>query len=617
MSMLLKQWTTGLAGGKNWSSHWTPQALALFAAMPTQPDDIRKALINDTIAGLIADGVWDKIKLIQIFHAHSPEASLINWKNPGTFDSVLAGLPGGYPTFIENSGWTGSAGAGWLDTQFNCLTNLAQNDSFIAAGVGTDTAAGDKCVLGAYTATGTVHTTIYPKYTGDLTLGGISNDNFKSFANTDAIGHYLNNRTVATSCDLWRNGVKNTIADNSKAQPNCNLYVFARNNDGTGSTSYSDHLVTYIAAGDGLTDTQIVNFHKWMDFYFNSVAVFMRGGVMLNFYDYFIDDWENAQTALASYNWRANFFVTLWNTFTQRTKDRFLALQTYGHQLGCHTRDNVNWYDGAVTEDQYINEQVINGIALMEADGVNVQAFGPAGKDIPFSLADRILAETSAKTIPVFDWGLHHDYSQILNYNSAVHKRAGGGNKPVYYNGYLDATTIIYNKTYLDGLIDWADTNKKVVILSGHKTVTSLSGGLNETLISDIVDIATKVNAKGMRWYQLSDIAQISNNEIPTKPNLIFNGYSGTFSEGGVIEVTGGTSNWHSAVGRTIVSVAFQWYRSDDVDGLNQVAISGATGRLYTCQAVDVGKYLSCATIAYDGVEYSEEALTYRKLISA
>jgi len=55
------------------------ETTALLAAMTVQPTTGRATLINDLIKGLKTDGVWAKLKAMQIYAAHAEQAGQLDW----------------------------------------------------------------------------------------------------------------------------------------------------------------------------------------------------------------------------------------------------------------------------------------------------------------------------------------------------------------------------------------------------------------------------------------------------------------------------------------------------------------------------------------------------------
>lgn len=84
-------------------------------------------------------------------------------------------------------------------------------------------------------------------------------------------------------------------------------------------------------------------------------------------------------------------------------------------------------------------------------------------------------------------------------------------------------------------------------------------------------------------------------NEQNTKPYIVDVVITGTEQED---EVLTATPEAEPRGPYTISSYAYQWYRSDDADATNRIAISGATSSTYTLVTADVSKFIDCEVIA-------------------
>ena len=90
-----------------------PQSEAYFAAMPTQLSDTNKVIVDNRIRSLVDNGIWNKLDVLYFLDMHTPEASLINVVNPGTFDAN-----NNLCTHTAYTGFKGDTGK-YIDTTFN------------------------------------------------------------------------------------------------------------------------------------------------------------------------------------------------------------------------------------------------------------------------------------------------------------------------------------------------------------------------------------------------------------------------------------------------------------------------------------------------------------------
>jgi len=105
---------------------------ALVDLMTVKPGGTRLDIIDNTIRLLKGQNigglnpslinVWDKLDALWMYAAHTQQASLINWKTPGTRDSILVNSP----TFVADSHIASPTRTDvYIDTQFNISTSWA------------------------------------------------------------------------------------------------------------------------------------------------------------------------------------------------------------------------------------------------------------------------------------------------------------------------------------------------------------------------------------------------------------------------------------------------------------------------------------------------------------
>lgn len=85
-------------------------ALDYFAAMTAQPDATRKGLLNDMIAGMIADGSWALIKRFGLLASHDAQSSLVDVAFP-----AKAIVPVNSPIFTVDRGYKSNGSSSYID----------------------------------------------------------------------------------------------------------------------------------------------------------------------------------------------------------------------------------------------------------------------------------------------------------------------------------------------------------------------------------------------------------------------------------------------------------------------------------------------------------------------
>lgn len=92
-----------------------PESYLVFNSFTLPPSDGRKNQINAAVKSLIDSGVWPLLDVLYVLAAANAQASLVNWKNPGT----LTLTPVNAPTFNADRGYTGDNVSMRLDTGYN------------------------------------------------------------------------------------------------------------------------------------------------------------------------------------------------------------------------------------------------------------------------------------------------------------------------------------------------------------------------------------------------------------------------------------------------------------------------------------------------------------------
>lgn len=199
------------------------------------------------ICGLVSDGDFSKIDVLQIYATDTSAHALLN-----LVSTSFTGTTNGTVSFSANHGYTGDASTFYVDTGFNAATATTPNCTATACTIGlyiiASRTTGQFWIdMGANDATSTNYS-IYPKYTDGNAYGVF--DGSVGVAMTDADGLTIAARTSATALALWKNGVSvgsNTLA--AGAAVNANVSVSAYNNNGTVSTFGGDQISASIIGG--------------------------------------------------------------------------------------------------------------------------------------------------------------------------------------------------------------------------------------------------------------------------------------------------------------------------------------------------------------------------------
>lgn len=248
---------TTLSGGS-----FSAEATTLFAAMSSQPDGTRKTAIDTCIVALKDAGVWTLLDVLYVFAAHDAQASLLNWKNPGTFTATLTSTP----TFEVDRGYTGNGSSTALDSNYNPATqaiSYALDSACVFAWNVTANPTG-QAMAGQV---GSINVSVLPD-SGDVNLRYVINDGTNTdVANGGKTGLFAASRASSTTKRGYRNGVQlGTAAVTSTSVASSNI-SFCR-----GSSSFFNGQVACGGAGADLPTTEQLALYNAMLAYMQAVG---------------------------------------------------------------------------------------------------------------------------------------------------------------------------------------------------------------------------------------------------------------------------------------------------------------------------------------------------------
>src|SRR5665647_372194 len=111
-----------------------------------------------------------------------------------------------------------------------------------------------------------------------------------------------------------------------------------------------------------------------------------NAGIALTFDDNSVDAWYDARSIFQQYNAHATFFISNFNMLTPAQITKLRTLQADGHEIAYHgyNHEDVVSYLQSHSLNDYLNNEIIQGINLMKSEGFNPVDFAfPYGSDDP------------------------------------------------------------------------------------------------------------------------------------------------------------------------------------------------------------------------------------------
>jgi hypothetical protein len=237
----------------------------LIAEMDVAPDATREGHINDLIAGLKTDGVWDKLDVLWVLAAHDAQAARLNWKTPASFALTAVNSP----TFTTDRGYAGNGTTSYLNTGWdptNNGVNTLQNDAHIAAWNRTSRGTNNSVIAGAQNP----QLAIYPR-TGSGISGGVHGAGLTA-ANSDSSGLVMQERTGASATRAYRNGSSlGTGTDTSTGRPSVDVYIGGLNASGSFAVGTTDQCAA-VSIGGSLNTTLALALYNRLQTYMTAVG---------------------------------------------------------------------------------------------------------------------------------------------------------------------------------------------------------------------------------------------------------------------------------------------------------------------------------------------------------
>lgn len=234
-------------------------AIAFLAAASITDPTISSA-VDALVIGLKADSLWSaKLQVIYPFVGGTGATHKYNLKDPQDTDGAFR--------ITFSGGWTHAStgalpnGSDYGDTHFVPSTSSTVQDTHVSVYLRTNTAAGNKADIGAYTSGAETTLLILARNTGDV-MAGDSYDYSSArltSANSDSRGHFIENRTSLTVHNIWKNGSKlATQTSGNSGLPSTNVFISGAQS----AALLSDREVAFATIGTGLSDGDAANLYS-------------------------------------------------------------------------------------------------------------------------------------------------------------------------------------------------------------------------------------------------------------------------------------------------------------------------------------------------------------------
>ncbi len=229
--------------------------------------------LADLIAGLTTDGLTSKIDRLWVFAQPTEVEALVDVIAAAQATTV------GSPTFVANRGYTGqdsSSPTKYITTTFNPSTaggSYSLNSAHISQWqVNNVMGSGGGGIAIGNRHSGGSESVIYAPYTDGNVYARI-NDGGGSTAETSYNHFYLLNRDSSTTTQLYRDGsLFASPANTSNTLDNLVFYILAENTDGTAQEGTSNQIAA-VSAGGSLNGTEAGNFYTRLRTYMTAVGV--------------------------------------------------------------------------------------------------------------------------------------------------------------------------------------------------------------------------------------------------------------------------------------------------------------------------------------------------------
>jgi PKD repeat protein len=277
-------------------------------------------------------------------------------------------------------------------------------------------------------------------------------------------------------------------------------YEWDFDNNGSTDSTVQSPLFTYSSVGTytvKLTVSNAVGSNSTTKANYITVTEGQPGqshaGVAITFDDNSIENWYAIRSVLKTYNANVTFFVSNYATLGESEIGMLRTLQADGHEIGYHGYGHLDAsiYLENHTISEYMSNEIINGVTLMQTDG-----FNPVDFSLPNGHGDDNSSLINA---------LEQHFIHIRGTNGGSMYYQYGSNTPVIYAQGIDDITYGQSMDDIYNYISTAKENDEIVIFYCHDPVPSDPQDY-QISYSRLQNILANASQNNMKFYTVSEL---------------------------------------------------------------------------------------------------------------
>jgi peptidoglycan/xylan/chitin deacetylase (PgdA/CDA1 family) len=227
-----------------------------------------------------------------------------------------------------------------------------------------------------------------------------------------------------------------------------------------------------------------------------------QGGISISFDDRSIEEWYSLKELFARYDAKVTFFISGAEALTDQEVQMLKELVQQGHEVGSHgalhvrARDYIREY----SYQKYLQDEVFSNTRALQDKGFTPTAFAyPFGRGYWFT--DLILKNS----FKVIRRAVSVDSIRGLSATDDIFFSLGKSRELVAAS--IDASAQI-NKKAIDSAIQKAATEKKVLLVFGHKPAHNAKPNSYTFDVALLEYILQQAKEKDLKFYRISDLVQ-------------------------------------------------------------------------------------------------------------